>query len=205
MLPSMTATRRFGLVAAAGLVLGCDQDSRANRSDQSATPVVGSGMLSCGVAARPVLGDSGIGRLRLGVSVAEIHRNCEVLADTVRLNNDSEERQRVLLVRLGQDTVAAAIDPEERVMRIFIDRGSIRTRDGLGIGTPLAQIVDRPGVHGGVGESALYITVLPYCGLSFALSEAGDHEHGDNVDVAQLRALPLGTRIDRINVGPCAG
>lgn len=185
-------------------ILGCGQGPHADLKVQGSGTVAARVAPTCGITGQLLLADSGIGHLRLGASVVEVRRECEVLADTVRVNDEFVEIERVLLVRLGRDTVAAAIDQDGRVGRIFVDRGSLRTADGVGIGTPLAELLDRQGIYGGVGESALHITVPPYCSLSFALSEAGVYEQGDNVDAAQLRRLPASTKVQRINIGPCA-
>jgi hypothetical protein len=151
----------------------------------------------------PVISDSGVGQLRLGMSVEAVTARLVVLADTSLVNLDRVEMERVLLVRIGRDTVRAAITDEGRVDRIDIDTPHLQTRDGVRVGRSLRSLLS-PRVRGGVSEATVGITLPGHCGLSLLLSAAPDNlEQGQELAFADLRRFPSRTRVARIEINGC--
>ncbi len=151
----------------------------------------------------PVISDSGVGRLRLGMSVEAIKARLVVLADTSLVNLDRVEMERILLVRIGRDTVRAAITDEGHVDRIDIDTPHLQTRDGVRVGRSLRTLLS-PHVSGGVSEATVGILLPGHCGMALLLSAAPDNiEQGQELTLADLRRFPAGTRVVRIELNGC--
>ena len=146
-----------------------------------------------------VIADSSVGPLRIGQSITDVRSRCQVLRDTLRVDHDYVEMQRVLAVQVEADTVFAAINPEGRIWRFVIDGGQLATADSVRIGTQLGDLVRR-GAVGTVLESAVFVHLPSRCGVAFALSGGGKFETGETVSTAQLSTLPASTAVSRIVV-----
>lgn len=147
-----------------------------------------------------ITGD-GIGGLRIGATVADIATSCRVLRDTVELAEEGFP-SRILTVALGSDTLAAEVD-SGRVWRIRVTRARFRTSDSLRVGTPLARLLKVPGVHGLVGENALYVVAPSRCGLSFRVTDPADAAPKQDWTLGDLRRLPSSTRVTEILIVGC--
>jgi hypothetical protein len=147
------------------------------------------------------LADSAAGPVRLGMTVEELRTRCAGTRDSTGLAEEGLPA-RTLLVPVGADTVAARI-VEGRAWRLAVTSRGLRTRDSLGVGTPLATLLALPGAHGLVGEGRTFVVANRPCGLSFELS-AGVRGGGTaRADSAALRRLPAGTVVRRVLVTGC--
>lgn len=144
------------------------------------------------------LADSAAGPVRLGMSVEELRTRCAGTRDSTGLADEGMSA-RTVLVPVGADTVAARI-VEGRAWRLAITSRGLRTRDSLGVGTPLARLLALPGARGITGEGRTFIVADAPCGLSFELS-AGVRD--GNADSAALRRLPASTVVKRVLVTGC--
>jgi hypothetical protein len=158
---------------------------------------------ACGVGPTTFLTDSGIGKLRVGVSRAEIIRLCRVIRDTMVVNDDYVEMERVLVIDLGRDTVIAALGADTSISRIDVAHSRFRTRDGLRVGTSLRSLLNRWGLSAGIGEAAVQASVAAHCGLTLVLSGKGGGQQGDEFTRDQLAHWPRRIHVKRILVHGC--
>ncbi len=156
----------------------------------------------CGVARGAVISDSGIGLLRIGLTVEQVKQRCHVVVDTIRPNYDFVEDERALLVLLGRDTVLAWV-PTGTVSSIEITSRSFRTVDSLGVGTTLATLLERGNVTAATGEASTQATVPNYCAVRFILSYSGSGEDGQEYTAEDLRAWPPGVVVTGVTIGTC--
>jgi hypothetical protein len=150
---------------------------------------------ACGAARPPVLTDSGVGFFRVGASVADIHRDCNVLRDTtVALGREGLSERRLTAV-LGSVATSATV-ADDRVWRIEIASPRFRTTDGFGVGSRLGDL-RRAGGTLSYGEDGTYVVMERHCGLSFQLSR-------DGLDPgSRVSELPDSTRVDLVLVTGC--
>jgi hypothetical protein len=148
------------------------------------------------------LSGSGIGTLQIGVAVDSIRARCSVIRDTTKLGLEGMPA-RTILVATNRDTVEAEID-NNRVWRIPVTDPDFRTRDSLGVGTPLTRLLAMPDLRGMTGEGALYVMTPARCGLSFQLSESDTGAaSGGDWTAAALRRLPSRTTVSRVLIVGC--
>jgi hypothetical protein len=148
---------------------------------------------SCGGT---TLSGTGIGALRIGMSVDSVRALCRVLSDTTRLATEGQ-RARFIGVQFGAETVEAEI-VNDRVWRIDVRSPSFRTSDGLGVGTPLSRLLSMKSPRGLTGEGQLFVVSPDHCRLSFRLSDNGSSARSQNWDRAALARLPATTIVDRV-------
>ena len=146
--------------------------------------------------------DSGVGALRLRMTPDEVRSVMRVVADTMLPNWDCVEPERTLLVRLGTDTVRAAVSAQGRVDRIDIYSPRFRTADGIHVGATVQSVL-RPGAKGGVSEATVGFQLPSHCGLRFVVAHAPDLERAADLDYRQLRAFPQAARVSRIEIVGC--
>ncbi len=158
---------------------------------------------SCGVGPTTVLSDSGIGKLRVGVSRAEISRLCRVIKDTIVASDDYVEMERALVIDLGRDTVVAVWGLDSTINRIDVDRDRFRTRDGLHVGISLRSLMNRPGLSAGIGETSVWASVTAHCGITMVLSGTGEGAQGDEFTRDQLAKWPPSIYVTTIVIHGC--
>jgi hypothetical protein len=144
----------------------------------------------------------GIGPLQVGTPFDSVRQACPVARDSVQLDDEGNP-VRVATVVVGRDTVDAVIE-EGRVWRIEVGGRGLRAADSLGVGSPVGDLLRRPGVQGFEGEGLLFVTTTAHCGLSFRLAyEIPAGEHRETWTSADLRRLPTGTSVDRVLIVGC--
>lgn len=150
---------------------------------------------TCGVDSRTALSDSGIGALRIGVTVAEIRANCMVLSeDTAAPGPEGQPEHRLVVVTGSVNTTAAIVDG--RVWRIYVASPLFRTTDSLGVGS-LVRDLRGSEARLARGEGT-FVLRRDHCGLSFQLGRGVP-------PVAQtLDAVPDSVRVERVLVIGCA-
>ena len=164
----------------------------------SASPVV---TKDCGVSGLPVLTDNGIGELREGRSVADIKELCEVVSDAEQQGPEGM-KQRVLVVRVGGETVQAIVN-DEKVYRIEISSPRLATTDSLAVDTPLHRIATERGARFLPGEDGVYGFVANHCAMSFRFSVPLRAPRGGDWTVAKIDSAHGDAAIDRILITKC--
>jgi len=195
-------------VLAAAAVAGCGRSDNADRrGDTDVIPPVSVDSVeeiakTCGVSAKPVIENDGIGDLKVKRRVSEIRDLCDVTSDSEELGTEGM-KERVLVTSIAGIPVESLIS-DDRVWRIAVKSPRIRTRDSLGVDTPLHTLADMGGARFVPGEDGVYGFVADHCGLSFRFSiplrppcgrdwtvEGAKREHGDAV-------------VDRVLITSCA-
>lgn len=195
----------FATIGAIGAMGACSGRDRSDTGAAATLPDTTSGAATDGVTsltpadsgcAPAPLADSAAGPVRLGMTVDELRARCAGTRDATGLEEGM--RARTITVPVGADTVAASI-VEGRVWRLAVASRGLRTRDSLGVGTPLATLLALPGARGLTGEGRTFVVADAPCGLSF---ELGTRVEGA-ADSAALRRLPPATRVRRVLVTGC--
>jgi hypothetical protein len=154
---------------------------------------------TCNTSRFAALTDEGIGALRISRAVSDIRNVCRVVRDTV-VEDTEGNPQRELIVSLGQDTVVAEI-VNDRVWRLSIRSGGIRTSDSLGVGTRVSTIRRFPKVRVAMGEGGVYAMIPAHCGLSFQLAANPEARAGTKRD--DLRSYSDTASVVRVLVFGC--
>ena len=198
----MTARRAVaGLALAVAAALGiasCGERPAPAHRPAAAAPISGCGSDD---SRDLVLTDSGVGPLRLGESAAALRARCTVVREAVETNHDYVERESIMVVRLGPDTVVAAIH-RGVVDRFDVASPRFRTSDTLGAGLRLATFRTRAGATAAIGEASVSVSVPDHCGLAFILGGASDGETQE-VPAAELARWPDTLRVTKVWVSGC--
>jgi hypothetical protein len=185
---------RFLLLAVVLLMLAC------TRSNSQATHENGDPM--CSTQNLLLTGDS-VGPIGIGQPVEAVHRACRVNSDATELGAEALP-VRVLRVQASGDTLEVEIDAD-RVWRIALDGPSIRTREGIGVGSSLSDLLRAGEPQATVGDGALFVQIQQLCGLSFQLAhDLNETQLGREWTAETLRQLPSGTSVDRVLVVGCS-
>jgi hypothetical protein len=192
--------RRAAAAALAALSLaGCRDEAPEQRIGDAPGDAPATAATACGVLPTTVLTGDGIGEAAIGRPVDELADACAVLSDTTRPGPEGMTA-RVLTLDLGRATVEGEVS-EGRLWRIAVRSPEIRTSDSLGVGTPLARLLEVDGVRGLTGEGAVFVQLPAHCGLSFRLSVPATSAVTTE---AELRRLPAETRVTEVLVVGCA-
>ncbi|MGE5927638.1 MAG: hypothetical protein ACM357_09800 [Gemmatimonadota bacterium] len=177
------------LIVLALLLAGCREEERASGPPPAA-------------AAPPALSGSGVGCLRIGAPLAALPPGCRIVADRVVPGAEGMQERRVDVI-VGSDTVIATIVADS-VWRLAVTAPTLRTGDGLGPGTPAAELLRQAGSRIIGGEGRLFVVAPRHCGLSFELGSLPRELLAVPPDRVASR-LPPGTAISRVLVFGCAG
>jgi len=158
--------------------------------------------LRCGIKGAPVLTSLGMGNLQVGRTMAVVKQTCRVRRDIQEMNEGGPER--VLTVFINGTPVRVAVE-NGLVRQIAISSSAFATRTGLRVGTSLARLVDRKGVHLSEGEDGLYVALDDYCGLSFRFSIPARETPGKRWTVDHVVKRYGFAQVDRILVTRCQG
>jgi hypothetical protein len=191
--------RRLALVFA---LIGCEAKKEpppaAASAPQPAAASAGRQTSSCG---DEVVTDEGIGQLRIGTTVESVRQKCDVVRDTTVLA-DEGMMARKLAVAFSRDTVEAEI-VDGRVWRIAVHSPRFRTSDSLGVGTPLARLLQLKKPRGMTGEGKFFVASPEHCGMSFRLANAGPGAQRGDLDGAGLARLPESAVVSEVLVFGC--
>jgi hypothetical protein len=195
-------------VAAIAIAAGCRKtESIDRRGDTNVIPPVSVGTVdstahirNCGISGMPVLTDEGLGELQPGRTVKDVSALCDVLSDTVERREGMNER--VVTVRIAGDFVEATVN-DDRIQRVEISSPRYRTRDSLGVDTPLSRIARSKGARFLPGEDGVYGFTADHCGLSFRFSVPLRPPTGRDWTVASITALHSDATVDRVLVTTC--
>ena len=145
----------------------------------------------------------------LGVTVGLRHsfkdeRSRRFHGDALRGQSAVLRVARVLAVAFGMDTIEAEVD-SGRVWRIVLSQPRFRTIDSLGVGTSIARLLALPGVHGVIGEGALYLASPVHCGVSFRVTDPVDDSPASDWTLPMLKRLPAATVVTAVLISGCLG
>lgn len=153
---------RAAIAALLWVAAGCGSDAEPRRQSTGEPP-----------AQVPIqaltLSGSGVGCLKLGSAVMSLPPDCVLLSDSTGPGPEGMEERRVH-VRIGTDTLAATV-VADAIWRIEVTDPTIRTRDGLGVGSSAQALLQRPGSRMIGGEGRLFVVNGAHCGLSFEVSD----------------------------------
>ena len=136
-----------------------------------------------------VIRNQSIGRLRIGMSIDSLKKQCLVVLDTI-LHGLEGMAERRATVAFPPNTVEAEI-VDDRVWRIDVESPAFRTADSLGVGSSVADLLRRDNPDGGTGEGPFWLISRKHCGLSYQLSgalPAGPNRRWDRKALATLAA-----------------
>jgi hypothetical protein len=112
------------------------------------------------------------------------------------------QSERVIALRLGSETVSATI-VDDKVFRIDLRTPHFRTRDSLGVDTPLHRLATMRGAQFAPGEDGVYGFVAEHCGLSFRFSLPLRPPAGGQWTAAKIDKDHADAVVDRVLVVPC--
>jgi hypothetical protein len=180
------------------LLPACRDRSPATIDHDSASANVQPAATSCLNAS---FDGTGIGELRIGMTVDALQRSCPVVRDTIELRAEGTPA-RIVAVAAQGDTVEAEVEAG-RVWRITITSPRFRTADSIGVGVSLDRLLALPGIQGLTGEGTLYLMSPARCGVSFRVTDPGERLRAEWT-LPQLRRLPATTTVTRILIVGCA-
>jgi hypothetical protein len=143
-----------------------------------------------------------VGRIRLGMTIADLRNDCSILRDTIEVNEG--EAGRVVYALVAHDTVRLdVLHDSVRFIRVHGPR--FVTPDSIHAGMPLFRFLIGRQPRVLVGEGKVYLRDPQHCGISFGLSPEA-YAHAPKLTTAALARLPRSTTIDEILVtGPPTG
>lgn len=151
-----------------------------------------------GCSASALTGD-GVGPVRIGASVDAVRSACGIVAEGTRPGPEGSTT-RYITVAMGRDTVDAEI-VDGRVWRVPVTSPGLRTSDGIGVGTPLREVLALRDVRPAMGEG-LYVLSPAHCGMSFQLDDPeGPLPPASTLE--ELRRLPARTVVSRVLLTGC--
>jgi hypothetical protein len=155
-------------------------------------------MSSCG---DEIVGEEGIGQLRIGTTAESLRQKCKVVRDTTVTGAEGMPARKVA-VAFSRDTVEAEI-VDGKVWRIAVTSPRLRTVDAIGVGTTIGRLRQLKDPRGMMGEGQLFVASPQHCGMSFRLSGAGPRGQRGDLDRAGLFTLPEMTMVSEILVFGC--
>jgi hypothetical protein len=174
-------------------------DSAPPSVSPSTTPATSASgpKFACGAE---VLGEEGIGELRIGATVEAVRERCNVVRDTTAPGAEGMPARK-LAVALSRDTVEAEI-VDGRVWRIAVGSPRLRTADALGVGTSIGRLRQLKEPRGMMGEGQFFVASPQHCGMSFRIANAGPRARG-GMDQAGLFRLPDTAAVAEILIFGC--
>ena len=159
------------------------------------------GARSCG---DKLIRTDGIGALKLGMPADSLKAICPVVFDKVRQGPEGMI-QRVMLVAFPPDAVEAEI-VNDSVWRIDIESPAFKTRDSVGVGSPLREVLAHlVAAQGVTGEGNFAVVDRSDCGMSFILNGGIPSPSGRVWTKKDLATLPSARQVRRILVYRCPG
>ena len=147
--------------------------------------------------ADPTISGRGVGCLSIGVPVDQLPAPCLVLDDRTAPGDEGMPERRIV-VSLGADTVAATVVADS-VWRIEVDASRLRTSDGIGVGSGVRELLERPGSRMIGGEGRLYVTLSGHCGMSFQVPIDGLSQ----IPEEAARQVTPASRVSRVLLFGC--
>jgi hypothetical protein len=189
-----------GFFLSVALVSACE--SRAVSHDDTSDAVIASTQPPPLGRFIQVTGDS-VGPLPVAASRTDLDQIVRVVRDTTE-EGDEGMSEKVAIIVLDGDTVRAVLNDKSRVFAYLLRSPRFRTRDTLGVGTSLGQLLRVRGVYARTSEGQVFVRFPQHCGLHFRLSESGDlGDSPDSIGPSSLSSLPKDTRVTEVVVRGC--
>jgi hypothetical protein len=188
-------------IALAFVLIGCEAKKDlppASPSSSPSAPSVSPSMSSCG---GEIVGEEGIGQLRIGTNVESLRQKCNVIRDTTVMGAEGMPARK-FVVAFSQDTVEAEI-VDGRVWRIAISSPGLRTADSIGVATKIGRLRQLKEPHGMTGEGQFFVASPQHCGMSFRLSGGGLRAQRGDLDSTGLAHLPASAAVSEVLVFGC--
>jgi hypothetical protein len=170
-------------------------------SSNSSSPVAGTTNAPMSACGDEIVGEEGIGQLRIGTPVESLRQKCNVVRDTTVVGAEGMPARKVA-VAFSRDTVEAEI-VAGKVWRIAVTSPRLRTRDTISVGTTIGRLRQLKDPRGVIGEGQLFVASPQHCGMSFRLAGAGPRGQRGDLDRAGLFRLPEMTMVSQILVFGC--
>jgi hypothetical protein len=187
------------------VIAGCRKgDNENRRGDSSVIPPVSDlapPPKTCGITGVAELSDQGIGEMRIDRTVKEISDQCEILRDTTEQGTEGMQ-EHVIAVRIDGD-IATGLVNGNVVRRIEVTTPHFRTRDSLGVDTPLDKIAKSRGARFFPGEDGVYGFTADHCGLSFRFSVPLRPPKARDWTVAAIDSAHGDATVDRVLITRC--
>ncbi|HET9636405.1 MAG TPA: hypothetical protein VFP26_10790 [Gemmatimonadaceae bacterium] len=145
---------------------------------------------------------TGIGYLKLGMLADSLKAICPIAFDTVRPGPEGES-ERVISVSFPPESIEAEI-LQDTVWRLNVRTPGFRTRDSVGIGSPVGDLLRRGDAQGLIGEGNFVVVYRDRCGMSFVLSGGMPPGRPRVWTAKDLATLPSTRRVERIMIYRCA-
>jgi hypothetical protein len=146
--------------------------------------------------------ETGVGDLKLGMTVDSVKAVCRVEFDSVRPGPEGE-MERVIGVSYPPDLIEAEI-LQDTVWRLDIRTAGVTTRDSIAVGSPVSWLLRHGDAQGVIGEGNFVVLFRNRCGISFELSGGIPPGRPHTWTAEELKRLPPTTRVQRILVYRCA-
>ncbi len=182
-------------------LVACETKKEAPRAAQPAPPAAGASSRPTSSCGNEVMGDEGIGLLRIGTTVDSVRQKCNVARDTTLIAGEGMPARK-LTVMFSRDTAEAEI-VNGRVWRISVLSPRFRTADSLGVGTSGARLLQLKNPRGMTGEGEFFVASPEHCGMSFRLADAGPGGYRGDLDSAGLARLPKSTVVSEVLIFGC--
>jgi hypothetical protein len=196
--PLFSTTRPLFGVGIAMAVAAC----RIEKVRAADTATVGSepgpGIMACGITQGSRVSEDGIGVLRVGTSLDAVRSSCAVISERPSVGNSPLIAQ----VDLGLDTATAEF-VGGILKRITLHHQAYRTADSLGVGTPVARLMNLRSVTGVTERNHVYAVSPAYCGLRFMLENPAPRPPAAQSGRAALRRLSGETRALELDIIGC--
>ncbi len=173
------------------LATGCREAKRPPGSSPSAPP-----------SPPTAISGRGVGCLAIGFPLAALPPECRIVGDRIVPGPEGSQERRVDVV-VGADTVAATVVGDS-IWRLDVVSRTLRTHDGLGVGSPAAELLARAGSRIIGGEGRLFVTLPDECGLSFEVGAVPRELLALPPERAAER-MPDTATIERVLVFGCEG
>jgi hypothetical protein len=156
---------------------------------------------TCGISGLPVVTEQGLGDLRIGRSVEDVRKDCEVVSDGEEQGIEGMP-ERVVVTRIAGETVRSVV-VEGRIWRLEISSPHFRTADSLGVDTPLRNLARMKGAEFFPGEDGVYGFVASHCGLSFRFAVPMRPPKGGQWTAERIEKAHGDAAVNRILVTRC--
>ena len=133
--------------------------------------------------------------------MSEVIQLCNVVSDSEQRGSEGS-MERVIVVQLAGESVRAIV-ADDKIYRIEVNTPRFRTRDGIGVDTPLRRIAAMRGAQFAPGEDGVYGFATEHCGLSFRFDLPWRPPAGGEWTAAAITGKHGNATVNRVIVIEC--
>lgn len=149
--------------------LGCTRGAPDARVEEVAEADAVPAQVRCTDRQDAVVTGAGVGPIRIRMRVDGLPASCPIVGDTTLWLEGAP--QPAVLIDVDGEIIRAEV-VGERIWRITVSGAGLRTADGIGVGTPAAQLAVYSDAVIASGEGSYFVIAeASHCGLSFALPQ----------------------------------